>query len=628
MSSTSASWNKTTNSTSPFLRTGGSLRRSGLQTTGAGKILTMRNVKDRDQLETSWDNWLESRACRTAFRFDGSQRRALRRFFNMMDIDGGGTIDVSELESPLLSTGLVTNHRELQELMDRIDKTGKGEINFWDFISAFKPVHSRALSESNLSKSKGKRSHSPVHHVTVGRSADMKKLREILATVDHETLQNALDRDREEDDLSDAEEKVKNLWDRRREAQERSKMEEVGYIPESAVRWYERLSAPSRATLNRLNRAVNDAPYTPWEQEEWHHHATRSKFFNPDDLENTQRSNAHWPRTPGGKHTLPALTERSPPPRMSRERLKASQSALKERPSFIPGGGGKMNRRELDLVYKDTIAKRDSKLGNTLSGVQKTTKVDAPPHLDVDWVETQPEKAQLNMATKIGVHRRRFLLATIMQEKERYAVKRSDLLSHLKQADLRHDAVEASAIRDALRQLDAAHSRRVERLAATALVISKERENPSGRHKSRFMQDIYDSDEDFELAEDRLRARKEQETKKSANRPRRNSVYSYNDVSRRRSVQSIDVDIPTLMADAEKEADPVAKEMIAMIDRMPGYHALMDECSRFFASIAPDNPDETENDEDDEQTQTIEEKKADDNQSENRNASSYLSGAR
>lgn len=398
-------------------------------------------------------------------------------------------------------------------------------------------------------------------------------------------------------------------------------MEEEGYIPESAVRWYERLSAPPRTSLSRLSRTAEDAPFTPWEQEEWHNSTTRSTFFPTDDLENTARSNAHWPRTPGGKHKLPSLTERSPAPRMSRARLRASQAALRSRPTFIPGGGGTMNRRELELKHRDQSSKKNSKLGNTLSGLKNSTQTEAPPHLDVGWIEDQPEKAQLNMATKIGIHRRRFLLATIMQEKERYAVKRADLLSHLRQADLQHDAVEASAIREALRQLDSAHSRRVERLAATALVISKERENPGGKHKSRYLQDIYDSDEDFEMTGVGPKPKQEEQKEKAPERPRRNSVYSFNDVSRRRSIQSIDVDVQAFMEDAEKEADPVAKEMIAMIDRMPGYHALMDECSRFFASIAPDDEDDSENeDQDDGKSQ------ANDRHNDNKSVISYLSG--
>ena len=57
-------------------------------------------MKNREQLEHQWDKWLALHKAHAPMRFDAEQRRDLRKFFQVMDADSGGSIDVSELESP------------------------------------------------------------------------------------------------------------------------------------------------------------------------------------------------------------------------------------------------------------------------------------------------------------------------------------------------------------------------------------------------------------------------------------------------------------------------------------------------------------------------------------------------
>jgi hypothetical protein len=130
----------------------------------------------------------------------------------LLDADGGGTIDVTELEGPLLSTGMVTNHRELEALMERI-ATGGGEITFWEFLEAFKPP------KPGVKLKEGE--------------PDMKRLRCLLATAEHETLPEAFARDNAEDGLSDAEGGVIDLYVARAEGHVRTRQRAAGVHSES-----------------------------------------------------------------------------------------------------------------------------------------------------------------------------------------------------------------------------------------------------------------------------------------------------------------------------------------------------------------------------------------------------------
>ena len=63
------------------------------------KLAFLKNVKNRDVLESQWDKWLANRNVHPPTRLDAAQRKQLLKFFQIMDADGGGTIDVSELVS-------------------------------------------------------------------------------------------------------------------------------------------------------------------------------------------------------------------------------------------------------------------------------------------------------------------------------------------------------------------------------------------------------------------------------------------------------------------------------------------------------------------------------------------------
>lgn len=309
----------------------------------------LKNVPNREALEEQWDKWLASRKINLPHRLNAEQRLQLRKFFQVMDADHGGTIELDELEGPLLSTGMVINHAELQALVDSISSSD--EITFWEFVEAFRPKPGAAAAAAASGPPK----------------PDMKKLRVLLATAEHESLTEAFSRDHREDGLSDAEEPVIGLYTRRAEQVVRQKQRERGIA--NALYWYQRLNLG----IGGGKGAAEDAP-------------------------------------PSARDLALA--------RAAEER-RAAAAALKV-------------------------------------------------------------ESHLTLNTRIGLHRRRFLLATIMQEKDRYVGKRADLVAAMRAADARADAEESGVLRAALKRLEALHGRRKERLDATKVVVLKERKGAGG----------------------------------------------------------------------------------------------------------------------------------------------------
>ncbi|KAA0169670.1 hypothetical protein FNF28_01947 [Cafeteria roenbergensis] len=86
------------------------------ETAPSPRVLTPRALKRRlaraqnalrdTEAEEGLERWLARHGAPVTTRFDREQLRQLRRWFDFMDADGSGQIDVSELEEPLVSTGV------------------------------------------------------------------------------------------------------------------------------------------------------------------------------------------------------------------------------------------------------------------------------------------------------------------------------------------------------------------------------------------------------------------------------------------------------------------------------------------------------------------------------------------
>ena len=85
------------------------------------------------------EKWLLCRKRYPEFRWTVKQKRALRKWFEHLDEDGSGEVDVDELADPLLSTGIANTISEVKALISTVDKDGSGEIGFKEFLKVMQP---------------------------------------------------------------------------------------------------------------------------------------------------------------------------------------------------------------------------------------------------------------------------------------------------------------------------------------------------------------------------------------------------------------------------------------------------------------------------------------------------------
>ena len=62
----------------------------------------------------------------------------VREMFQLVDLDHGGSIDANEFGKLLELLGMQRSQEEIQEMVDKIDTTGQGEVFFPDFVKALK----------------------------------------------------------------------------------------------------------------------------------------------------------------------------------------------------------------------------------------------------------------------------------------------------------------------------------------------------------------------------------------------------------------------------------------------------------------------------------------------------------
>ena len=114
-------------------------RVEALNERGAARVKTRRwlskverglRLQDR---EINARRWLVRRGAATGSDFTAAERSELRRWFDILDADGGGDIDLSELAAPLLSTGIASSLPEVRAIITKNEAEPGGGIDFESF---------------------------------------------------------------------------------------------------------------------------------------------------------------------------------------------------------------------------------------------------------------------------------------------------------------------------------------------------------------------------------------------------------------------------------------------------------------------------------------------------------------
>ena len=117
-------------------------RKQWLQKVERGLQLQDREITSR--------KWLLRRGATTGSDFSPAERSELRRWFDALDTDGGGDIDLAELAAPLLSTGIASSIPQVRSIIEKNEIDEGGGLDFEAFQRLLKRgVHNNTDSRGS-----------------------------------------------------------------------------------------------------------------------------------------------------------------------------------------------------------------------------------------------------------------------------------------------------------------------------------------------------------------------------------------------------------------------------------------------------------------------------------------------
>ena len=106
---------------------------------------------ERQKLEQ--EHWIKTHANRPKVGFSQKQLKLLRKWFDVIDVDGSGEISTDELEDPLLSIGAASNREEVIRMICEVDVDGSGSIEFAEFVAILTPSAEESALASQFKES-------------------------------------------------------------------------------------------------------------------------------------------------------------------------------------------------------------------------------------------------------------------------------------------------------------------------------------------------------------------------------------------------------------------------------------------------------------------------------------------
>ena len=95
--------------------------------------------KQREEIrDAKLEKWLQGTGRFPKSRWHIKEKRSLKEWFDRLDQDGSGDIDVEELADPLLSSGITKSVAEVKSLVGSFDDDNSGGIGFQEFLSIMK----------------------------------------------------------------------------------------------------------------------------------------------------------------------------------------------------------------------------------------------------------------------------------------------------------------------------------------------------------------------------------------------------------------------------------------------------------------------------------------------------------
>merc|ERR1719356_233096 len=132
--------------TLPSIRaTGTGLDAISLPSSSKGSRRGWANSEQRRLIHQSRERqWLRSKAKYGYIDFSDTERAELRRYFNALT-GQSGRVGIDKLENMLISLGLAADRREVASIVERIDGSSTGELDFEQYLEIV-----RTRTDSNI----------------------------------------------------------------------------------------------------------------------------------------------------------------------------------------------------------------------------------------------------------------------------------------------------------------------------------------------------------------------------------------------------------------------------------------------------------------------------------------------
>ncbi|KAF0715207.1 hypothetical protein AaE_011377 [Aphanomyces astaci] len=91
--------------------------------------------------------WFTKHGQPSRMKEDRAKMVLMRRWFEFLDTDGSGEIGLNELEDPLVSVGLARCRLDVRQLIQTVDDSDNGEVNFDEFLSMMRGQTNVAMKQ-------------------------------------------------------------------------------------------------------------------------------------------------------------------------------------------------------------------------------------------------------------------------------------------------------------------------------------------------------------------------------------------------------------------------------------------------------------------------------------------------
>ena len=128
-------------------------RKRHLPTKSREELQSIQKCKLEVQ-EAQLEKWLERTGKFSSNMWKIEQRRVLKTWFDLIDRDKSGDIDLEELAEPLISTGIAKSMSQVREIVRNMDDDGSNTVDFREFLAMMKKDEKSSKSKQQKNEQK------------------------------------------------------------------------------------------------------------------------------------------------------------------------------------------------------------------------------------------------------------------------------------------------------------------------------------------------------------------------------------------------------------------------------------------------------------------------------------------